>query len=80
MKQEPALAHRPAKLITKSLERIIEIQLASLVSDQKSPYIWTPTWQYYQKIRNPRREQTHYPVPPDADLVALDTKWTAPRG
>lgn len=73
-----ALSQWPTKRLDKALQQLVDVALVRRFEAQKAGYIWTPTWQWYQKIRYPRREQTHYPAPPEAELIALDEKETAP--
>lgn len=73
-----ALSHRPAKQIVKALEQMAAASLLAAFTHQSGSFVWTPSWQFHQKIRFPRVEQTHYPAPPEADLAGLTEPETMP--
>lgn len=64
--------------VSAALERCVTLRLVARFDDQSLPYIWTPTWQFHQRIRYPRREETYFPPPPESDLEALTEPKTAP--
>src|SRR5688572_4772864 len=66
-----ALAKERPRIIASSLTRIVAVEVVRQFEHQRQPFIWSPEWQFHQKIRYPRREETHYPPPPEADLEAL---------
>lgn len=72
-----ALRHKSAKQLTRALESAVSIDLTQAFTHQQEIYVWSATWQKYQRIRYPRRE-TIYPPPPEATLRALTHKDTAP--
>lgn len=72
------LGQRPSKAIDKALTTMVDISLVQRFAHQGESFLWSPTWQYHQNIRYPRREQTYYPPPPEPELEALDGKETSP--
>lgn len=73
-----ALSLRPAKVVAQALERLSKLGLVQTFVHQDTVFMWSANWQHHQKIRYPRREQTHYPAPAEATLEALDGDETSP--
>jgi hypothetical protein len=65
------------RVLVAALEKMFTIGLVRRFEHQGQFYIWSPNWQHHQKIRYPRREETHYPPPPEVELAALDHDETA---
>lgn len=67
-----ALADRPAKAITKALQRLVQIGLVTPFDHQGKSYLCQLDWQTWQKVSYPRG--TNEPLPPQDVLAIMDAE------
>lgn len=68
---ERSLANRKRVQVDRALVQMVDLGLVRRFDHQSGSYIWSAPWQFHQKIRYPRREEHHYPAPPENELEGL---------
>ncbi len=71
IKTTRGLRSAPERAILAALERMVDVGLLRRFDHQEQPFVWSHNWQFNQHIRYPRREETHFPAPPEPELRAL---------
>ena len=62
------LSGRPAKAITRCIERLVKVGLVAAFVHQGSRYVYQTDWQDFQRVRYPLR--TMHPLPASAEVSA----------
>jgi hypothetical protein len=66
------LEARPARVVERALQRVIDVGLIHAFGHQGRIYVYQFDWQTWQKITHPRK--TKQPAPP-LDILDRNTQW-----